>query len=320
MPARSSTKLGETLRMVRPRTVTSSAMTVSASWAPPASITARPSPTIATGTRISRRGSRYTPAVTTIVSPGRASRSAPLTVEIGPAGATTRRRAGGCGADAITAAARARPRLPIVPPGREPIPGHEGSTQPCAQTVGGGPGPERGQMARHRGRERIHPEVERLTRIEQRVRLQVVVHPETVHLRRRHRASVDERGETPDVIEHVDLPRGRHQLGREPRIGDGHVAMPARLLAVRDGPRRGPGAAEQHRARQRERRDRQPDAHAGTERARATGTGAGCRTRRHSSTATVTTAPTARMVSHPPMPGHEVAWKLSSCLLPMTGG
>src|SRR5689334_19569832 len=115
MPARSSTKLCDTLRMVRPRIVTSSALTVSASWAPP--------------------------------------------------WATTRRRAGGWGAAVRTATTIATARLAIVSPGGKPVPGQQGSAQPGAETVRGGAGADRDQVTRHRGRERVHPEIDGLARV-----------------------------------------------------------------------------------------------------------------------------------------------------------
>src|SRR5678816_3550839 len=55
------------------------------------------------------------PAVTTIVSPGRASRRAAVTVVTGPSGATTIRCAGGAGSVARAASARASATLPTEP-------------------------------------------------------------------------------------------------------------------------------------------------------------------------------------------------------------
>src|SRR6476619_6989548 len=98
--------------MVSPRMVTSSARTVRTSWAPPPSRTASPWPRIVTGTVTSSRGSRYTPAVTTMVSPACARASAAVIVGTGPVWATTMRRLGG----PATASSRASTALPMASP------------------------------------------------------------------------------------------------------------------------------------------------------------------------------------------------------------
>src|SRR6476661_6482035 len=127
-----------------------------------------------------------------MVSPARASRRAALTVGTGPSGATTMRRAGAFGPTISAATRAASMALPTVPSGPELFPGEQGSTEPRSDAVGGRARTERHEMTGHRRGQRIHPEVDGLARIEQRVRLEIVVHPQAPYLIRGHGALLHE--------------------------------------------------------------------------------------------------------------------------------
>src|SRR5574337_469862 len=108
--------------------------------------------------------------------------------------------------------------------------------------------------------------------------------------------------------ERLPPPLGRHQLGRKAVVADRHVAVGALIGSPRDR-RRPRGAAAGER--------QQRGAH---ERAAAGHGSAMRRSRRRSAMAIQSVSRSTAMAIQPPVQGHDEAWKLRSCLPPMSGG
>ena len=188
-------------------------------------------------------------------------------------------------------------------------PVEQGAAERSVQAVAGGArAPPRGCWTS--GAYRIGAEEDGVLRSDERAGMPEVGDPRRVDLLGLNGTADGKGSQATDVVEGVDLAGAGHQFRGEALVHDRHVAVVAGRLAEGNGCRTGGGACQRGRTKQ---RGRIPTKARAAHACAAMGD-------RHDRMARTATRVTAAMSTQPPDAGQLVAWKLSNCLLPMSGG